>query len=159
MDVTSLIKLVIPYLERSGMSTLVAVCASAILIASTIFVVAWIIDQRSTKNLFRSLLYIVDFSVKRLRHLNKSPYDDGIINSKAFRLIEFSYMYFMFFIFFVFGVGTITIGLFGKSNVWWGNIIVILIGVLIIIFSRFIKISADKAHYRFKNGADWDGKA
>jgi|SRR5699024_314896 len=159
MDVPSLINLVIPYLERSGMSTLVVVCASAILIASTVFVVAWIIDQKSTKNLFRGVIYIVDFSVKRLHHLNKSPYDSEIINSKIFQVIEFSYLYFTLFIFFLFGVGTIIIGLFGEANVWWGNIIVICIGVLIIIFSRFIKISADKAHYRFKNGVDWDEKA
>jgi len=121
MDPSSIIDVIVPYLERSGMGTLVTVCLSVILIATTIWIIAWVLDHRSIKNLIKDLSCLIDFSKKRFRKVNASPYDSLVTNSKIFNIIEVVYLYVVFGTMALYGTGTIVIGITGKANVWWGN--------------------------------------
>lgn len=155
-DMLELLRVILPYLERYKMDFFLVVCLMLLLIATTFYVIAWIIDQSASRNFFRSLRDIINFSKKRFEKANTSPYDTSVANSKLFLIIEFMYYYLIFVILFIYSLGVLTIGLIGKSQVWWGNIAAMFFGALIMIVARFTKVSADKAYYKFKNGKDWN---
>ena len=158
MDPLKVIEIVSPYLEQSGFGKVVVICFILLLIATTIWVVAWMIDQQATKNLGRNLCYLVSFGAERFRKANKSPYDSAIQKSRLAQIIEFVYLYFVALVLVVLSAFIIGIALTVKSNVVFATVGILVFGAVTLVLARFAKVAADKAYYRFKRGRDWDGE-
>lgn len=156
MDLIKIFEITVQYLEKSGMDTLIVVCLSLVLVATTIWVIAWIADHKSIKNLLKSISDIANFSKKRFEKANNSPFDNAVKNSKIFLAIEFMYLYFMALILLIYGLGTLYIGASVEANSILGKFTIFVFGFLIVIFARFAKVAADKSYFKYKNGHDWD---
>ncbi|MHC3994610.1 hypothetical protein ACXWTF_07245 [Thiomicrolovo sp. ZZH C-3] len=149
-EMIALLDTILPYLERHGMGTLVTICLSILLIATTIWGIAFIVDQKSIRNLSRKFKELIKLSRSCFEDANTSPYDDVVANSNTYKIIEFIYLYLISATMFFYGLLILITGVIVEPQVWWGKVVVILYGIVMIVIARFAKVAADKSLYRFK---------
>ena len=154
MDTLEFFKFSIDYLKNSGFGTLTEYIVIVTLIATSVYIVSWLFYSKPVTKLRGDIANILRSGAAKLSEENQSPYDEKLKTNKYIIFFIIGYFYSMSAVMFLYSLVFFSIGVeFGieKDISWYKQFISIGFGCLIIVFSRLMKVQADRELYKFKN--------
>ena len=153
MDVLEFYKYSMDYLKSSSLGWAAEYVVIIVLIAIAIYIVSFLFYSKPIIKLKNDIASIIKGGATKLNEANESPYDEIFRTNKYISFFIMGYFYSMSLFVFLYSLVFFSIGMefgVGKDILWYKQLILIGFGFLMIMFSRLMRVQADKELYKLK---------